>query len=157
MDDRPTHARRSSVRTRRRLASIVLCLLVAGSLPHHAAPSVHETARVEIDIDRDGERVFSPCLLVRLGRWSEATVFSPAGDGHRLVVLIARERGRYSLTSMYMTKEGSGSWVVQAEPSMTIREDVPSSMVVAAGASEFRFAVHIQRNPGSRLGADPQD
>ena len=157
MADRPSHARRSSMRTQRRLAIVVLCVLVAGALPHGAAPSLHETARVEIDIERDGERVFSPSLLVRLGRWTEATVVSPAGDAHRVVALIAREGGHYSLTSMYMTKKGSGSWVVQAEPVMTIRDDVPSSMVVTAGASEFRIAVHVQRHPATPPGAEPRD
>ena len=126
-----------------RPAAIAFAMLTLLPLPLAAAPDTEDAALVTLEIHRDGERVFSPLMLVRLGQMAEASIESPAGEGHRIVLSVTRDGDVFHMRSIYMTKHEDRPWVVIAEPAISIRDATEGSMALIGGDHELRFDVEI--------------
>ena len=126
-----------------RPAAIAFAMLTLLPLPLAAAPDTEDAALVTLEIHRDGERVFSPLMLVRLGQMAEASIESPAGEGHRIVLSVTRDGDIFHMRSIYMTKHEDRPWVVIAEPAISIRDATEGSMALIGGDHELRFDVEI--------------
>ena len=122
---------------------IALVMLTLLPLPLAAASDAQDAALVTLEIHRDGERVFSPLMLVRLGQMAEMRIESPAGEGHRIVLSVTRDGDIFHMRSIYMTKHEDRPWVVIAEPAISIRDATEGSMALIGGDHELRFDVEI--------------
>ena len=123
----------------------IFTLLVA--LPLAAIPDSPDAALVDLEVQRNGERVFAPRLLVGLGRMSEAQLESPSGEWHRVVLSVTRHEDMYTLRSLYLTKGVDERWIVQAEPELSFLGVMPASatMIDATGA----FRLHLRVSVGA--------
>ncbi len=122
---------------------IALVMLTLLPLPPADASDAQDAALVTLEIHRDGERVFSPRMLVRLGQMAEASIESPAAEGHRIVLSVTLEGDVFHMRSIYMTKHEDRPWVVIAEPAISIRDATEGSMALIGGDHELRFDVEI--------------
>ena len=122
---------------------IALVMLTLLPLPPADASDAQDAALVTLEIHRDGERVFSPRMLVRLGQMAAASIESPAAEGHRIVLSVTREGDVFHMRSIYMTKHEDRPWVVIAEPAISIRDATEGSMALIGGDHELRFDVEI--------------
>ena len=122
---------------------IALVMLTLLPLPLADASDAQDAALVALEIHRDDERVFSPLMLVRLGQMAEASIESPAGEGHRIVLSVTRDGDVFHMRSIYMTKHEDRPWVVIAEPAISIRDATEGSMALIGGDHELRFDVEI--------------
>ena len=127
----------------RRPAAIAVVMLTLLPLPLAADPDAQNAAFVTLEIHRDGERVFSPEMLVRLGQMAEASIESPAGEGHRIILSVNRDGDVFRMRSIYMTKHEDKPWVVVAEPMISVRDATEGSMSLIGGDHELRFDVEI--------------
>ena len=129
-----------------RIATAIFGILaLLGTMPLIASPVSPNAALVAFDIERDGQHLFAPRLLVKLGEMSEASMELPSGEAHRIVLAVTRDKDFYRLRSLYLTKGADHRWVVQAEPAMAFGGDVPASVTLAddAGESELHLSVSI--------------
>ena len=122
---------------------IALAMLTLLPLPLAATSDAQDAALVRLEIHRDGERVFSPLMLVRLGQMAEASIEAPAGEAHRIVLSVTRDGDIFHMRSIYMTKHVDQPWVVIAEPAISIRNATEGSMALIGGDHELRFDVEI--------------
>ena len=122
---------------------IAFAMLTLLPLPLAAASDAQDAALVTLEIHSDGERVFSPQMLVRLGQMAEMRIESPAGEGHRIVLSVTRDGDIFHMRSIYMTKHEKNPWVVIAEPAISIRDATEGSMALIGGDHELRFDVEI--------------
>ena len=127
----------------RRPAAIALVTLTLLPLPLAADPDAQDAALVTLEIHRDGERVFSPQMLIPLGQMAESSIESPAGEGHRIVLSVTRDGDVFHMRSIYMTKQEAKPWVVVAEPLISIRDATGGSMSLSRDDHELRFDVEI--------------
>ena len=112
--------------------------------PHNLPfPDTPAAALVELAVERDGERVFSPRMLVRLGQMAEASSESPSGEGHRIVLSVNRDGDRFRMRSLYLTRQEDKPWTVVAEPNMSLRDASAGSMALVGEDQELRFGVEI--------------
>ena len=120
-------------------------LALLGTMPLIASPVSPGAALVAFDLERDGQRLFAPRLLVKLGEMSEASMELPSGKAHRIVLSVTRDKDFYRLRSLYLTKEADRRWVVQAEPAMAFVGDAPASVTLAddAGESQLHLSVSV--------------
>lgn len=113
-------------------------------------------ALVDLHIERDGVAVFSPRMLVPLGERAEASITSPTGTSHRVVLQVAaHDKDAYSLRSRHLTKAAlDANWVVASEPQMVVQENVPASITLADanGKHIYRMDVRIRGENLSDLG-----
>lgn len=124
-----------------RIAAAFVALLA--TLPLAATPGVPDAALVDLEIQREGERVFTPRLLVGLGRMSEALLESPSGEGHRIVLSVTRHEDVYTLRSLYLTKGVDERWIVQAEPELSFLGDMPASATMIDATGAFRLHLNV--------------
>ncbi len=124
-----------------RIVAAILTLLAA--LPLAAKPGAPDAALVDLEVERSGERVFTPRLLVGLGRMSEALLESPSGEGHRVVLSVTRHDDVYTLRSMYLTRGVDERWVVQAEPGLSFQGDDPASATITDDTRAFRLHLNV--------------
>ena len=117
-------------------------LVLLGATPLVAAPVSPDAVLVVLDIQHNGETVFAPRLLVQLNRMSEASMQS-SDESHRVVLAVTEQQDRYLFKSLYLTKEGDGRWVVQAEPQMIFGGHEPAAMTLADEAGQLQFEVIV--------------
>lgn len=132
-----------------RNAAAILTLLA--SLPLAAKPGMPDAALIDLEVERNGERVFTPRLLVGLGRMSEALMELPSGEGHRVVLAVTRHEDVYTLRSLYLTKAGDERWVVQAEPGLSFLGDAAASATITDDAGAFRLHLNVSVGEGAAL------
>ena len=120
-----------------------LVMLTLLPLPLAVASDAQDAALVTLEIHRDGERVLLPRMLVRLGQMAEASIESPAGEGHRIVLSVTRDGDAFHMRSMYLTRLEDRPWVVVAEPAISVRDATEGSMALIGGDHELRFDVEI--------------
>ena len=141
-----------------RYVAFALALALA---PTNAAAPVEGTtpdsAILSVSIERDGKPLFSPRLLVRLGEMAEASMSSPTGESHRLVLSVNRhDEGAYRFRSLYLTKAApTANWIVRSEPAFVARDASPASMALAdaSGKERLRFGIHIRGGTAEELRA----
>ena len=131
--------------------TFVSTLALLGALPLFATPDSPDAALVALDVERDGEPVFAPRILVKLDRMSEASMEAPSGEGHRILLSVTRDKDFYRLRSLYLTRDAGDRWVVQAEPQVVFRGDAPASMTLADDASEFQLRFNVSVGDASDL------
>ncbi len=125
-------------------ARIAAILTLLAALPLAANPGPPDAALVDFEVERNGEQVFTPRLLVALGRMSEALMESPSGEGHRVVLSVTRHEDVYTLRSLYLTKSVDERWVVQAEPALSFPGDVPASATITDNTGAFRLHLGVR-------------
>lgn len=125
-------------------AAFAATLAMLATLPLAAEPGSPDAALVDLEVERNGEQVFTPRLLVALGRMSEALLESPSGDGHRVVLSVTRHEDVYTLRSLYLTKSGDERWVVEAEPELSFPGDVPASATLTDNTGAFRLHLNVR-------------
>ncbi|MDE0452700.1 MAG: hypothetical protein OXI90_13165 [Gammaproteobacteria bacterium] len=130
------------IRMNARNAAAILTLLA--TLPLAAKPGTPDAALVDLEVELNGERVFTPHLLVGLGRMSEALLESPSGEGHRVILAVTRHEDVYTLRSLYLTKAGDERWVVQAEPGLSFLGDDPASATITDETGAFRLHLNVR-------------
>ena len=124
-------------------AAVALAIVGIAALPVAATPGSDDAALVTLAISRDGERVFAPRMLVRLGEMAQAKVESSAGDGHRVLLSVSRNGDGFHMQSIYLTRSADSSWVVLAEPTLAVRGGTPASMSLTGKEPQLRFDVEI--------------
>lgn len=124
------------------IASVSILTLLA-TLPLAATPGSPNAALVDLKVERNGEHVFTPRLLVRLGQMSEALLESPSGEGHRVVLSVTRQEDFYKLRSLYLTKGVDDRWVVQTEPELSFLGNVPASATITDNTGAFRLHLNV--------------
>ncbi len=139
-----------------RFVAFALALVLAptgASAPIGAAAP--DSAILNVSIERDGKSVFSPRLLVRLGQMAEASMSSPTGESHRLVLSVNRsDEGAYRFRSLYLTKAApTANWIVRSEPAFVAQDATPASMALAdaSGNERLRFGIHIRGGTAEKL------
>ena len=125
-------------------AAFAAILAMLATLPLAAEPGSPDAALVDVEVERNGEQVFTPRLLVALGRMSEALLESPSGEGHRVVLSVTRHEDVYKLRSLYLTKSVDERWVVQAEPALSFPGDVPASATITDSTGAFRLHLDVR-------------
>ena len=125
--------------------ALVVALTVTATPIGTAGP---DAALLEVEIERNGKPVFSPRLLVRLGEMADASISSPTGESHRLVLSVdSLDEGAYHIRSLYLTKATpTANWMVQSEPGFTVRDAVPASMALVdnGGIERLRFGIRVR-------------
>ena len=121
--------------------AVVLTLLAA--LPLAAKPGSPDAALVDFEVERNGENIFTPRLLVGLGRMSEALLESRSGEDHRIVLSVTRHEDVYRLRSLYLTKGMDERWIVQAEPELSFLGNVPASATIIDDTGVLRLHLNV--------------
>lgn len=124
-------------------AAFVAIVTLLATLPLAATPGSPNAALVDFQVELDGEHVFKPRLLVRLGQMSEALLESPSGEGHRVVLSVTRHEDLYKLRSLYLTKSVDDRWVVQTEPELSFLGNVPASATITDNTGAFRLHLNV--------------
>lgn len=137
---------------------VVFALALALAPTGAAAPveaATPDSAILSVSIERDGKSVFSPRLLVRLGEMAEASMSSPTGESHRLVLSVNRhDESAYRFRSLYLTKAApTANWIVRSEPALVARDASPAAMALAdaSGKERLRFGIHIRGGTAEEL------
>ncbi len=125
-----------------RCATAVALAILGIALPVTATPGSDDAALVTLAISRDGERVFAPRMMVRLGEMAQAKAESPAG-GHRVLLSVSRNGDGFHMQSIYLARSADSSWVVLAEPTLTVKGGTPASMSLTGKETQLRFDVEI--------------
>lgn len=126
-------------------------VLALAAFPLAASPGPGDAALVTLAIERGGERVFAPRMLVRLGEMAEARVESPAGDGHRVVLSVHRADDGFRMRSIYLARTPDGPWTVVAEPALAVGDGIPATMTLAGEGAKLRFDVEIDGGAAAEL------
>ena len=124
----------------------VVTMLMAATLllsPAAASSDAQNAALVDLTVELDGEPVFSPQLVVRLGQMAEASIESPSGEGHRIVLSVNRDGHRFHMRSLYLTRQEDKPWTVVAEPQMSVPDASAGSMALVSADRELHFGVEI--------------
>ncbi len=89
-----------------------------------------DSAIVSVSIERDGKPLFSPRLLVRLGEMAEASMSSPTGESHRLVLSVNRhDEGAYRFRSLYLTKAApTANWIGSCDQNLHSSLGMPAQL-----------------------------
>ena len=139
-----------------RFVAFALALALAPTIA--AAPigaAAPDSAILNVSIERDGKSVFSPRLLVRLGEMAEASMSTPTGESHRLVLSVNRnDEGAYRFRSLYLTKAApTANWIVRSEPAFVAQDATPASLALAdaSGNERLRFGIHIRGGTAEEL------
>ena len=124
-------------------AAFVAILTLLTPLPLAAKPGAPDTALVDFEVERNGENIFTPRLLVGLGGMSEALLESPSGEDHRIVLSVTRHEDVYKLRSLYLTKGMDERWVVQAEPELSFLGNAPASATITDNAGALQLHLNV--------------
>lgn len=116
-----------------------------------AAPDTRDAVLVDLQVERDGQPVLSPRLLIRVGQLAEAQVESRTGGDHRVLLSVSRDTGIFHVAAKYLTRLEDEPWVVVAEPTISVREAVAGSMVLKRGGGELRFNVEVSGGASADL------
>ena len=127
-----------------RIAAVFVAILtLLAALPVAATTDSPNAALVDLEVQRNGEHVFTPRLLVGLGRMSEALAESPSGEGHRIVLSVTRHEDVYKLRSLYLTKGVDERWIVQAEPELSFLGKVPAPATITDDTGAFLLHLNV--------------
>ena len=129
--------------TTRITAAFVAVLTLLAAPPLAAKPASPDAALVDFEVERNGENIFTPRLLVGLGRMSEALLQSPSGEDHRIVLSVTRHEDVYQLRSLYLTKGMGERWIVQAEPELSFLGNVPASATITDDTGVLRLHLNV--------------